>query len=128
MHFHSQLRQDGGVICIKIGGQIHTLHSIANSNFSSNNATVNGGAILLIMHISFNLISWSRESHSVYINNCIFDSNLAENGGAFYLNKVNNLTFSNYSLSNNIRHHTSNISNGGAVAIIIQDISSVIRI
>ena len=124
--FVDNYAQNGGVIYIKVFAQSQTVHSIANSNFSSDIATENGGAILMIWEKHFHSLFLSR-THSVYINNVTFVNNLAENGSALYLRKINNITLINCSLSNNVGHHTSRISKGGAVAI-IQDGSSVIII
>ena len=116
--------QNGGVIQFIIMSR--TVHLIANSRFSNNNATENGGAILAVK-VTTLLWFWFKDtSRSVYIN-VIFDNNFAENGGALYLNKVDNITLIDCSLSNNIGHHASSISKGGAVAI-IQIGSSVINI
>ena len=127
--------QNGGVIYIEIVTWSQTLHSIANSNFSNNNAAENGGAILTVKvtpHTindeALHYIYATPTQHSFYINNVTFDNNLAENGGALYLNKANNITFINCNVNNNIGHHGSNISKGGAVAIIIEGISSAINI
>ena len=125
--FINNYAQNGGVIYIELVTQIQTLHSIANSNFSNNKATENGGAVLTVTVTFLRLHTSFLDYHSVYINNVNFDNNLAENGGALFLTKVYNITFIDCSLSNNVGHHTSNISKGGAVAI-IQEVSSVINI
>ena len=115
--FIKNYAQNGGVIYIEIVGQSQTVHSIANSKFSSNNARKNGGAVLIIRKKLPAIYV-----HFVCINNVTFDNNMAENGGALYMNEMYYITFINCSLSNN-GHHASNISKGGAVAI--QDVFSI---
>ena len=113
------------MIYIKLVTPSQTLHSIANSNFSNNKATENGGAVLTVAVTFVRLHSSFLDYHSVYINNVSFDNNFAENESALFLTKVYNTTFIDCSLSNNVGHHASSISKSGAVAI--QDVSSVIN-
>ena len=118
--------KNGGVIYIELVTRSEASHSIVNSKFSNNNATGNGGAILLSMTAPARF-TFSSHTYYVYLNNVTFDNNLAENGGALYLNKVNYITFINCCLSNNIGHCASHTSEGGALAI-IQGRSPVINI
>ena len=118
--------KNGEVIYIELITWSTTLHAIANSNFSNNNATKSGGAIFIVKETPCFQYS-NQDALSVYINNVTLDNNLAKKGGALYLRKVNNITLTNCSLRNNTAHHASSNSIGGAIAI-IQNVSSFINI
>ena len=121
--FKHNYAQNGGVIYIELVTRSQSLHSIANSKFLNNGATNNGGAIMTVKAEQIFMYD-SQTIHFINMSNVAFDSNFAENGGALFLSKIN-ITVVNCSLTNNSGHQASNISKGGAVAI-MQNVSSII--
>ena len=104
--------QNGGLIFISVSrdsGRI--LHSIVSSVFMNNSAAENGGVLMI-------KTKWTYGPSTVLVENDSLDSNSAKTGGALYLSNVNSITILNCSLTNNFCNSASNISNGGAVAII----------
>ena len=117
---------NGGVIYIALENSRQSLYSVVSSEFINNRAAENGGVLMAVGQTS-SLKDSAPSDNAIVIQNVTLDRNSGKIGGTLYLSKVENITILDCILTNNFGHHVTNISNGGAIAI-MQDVDSVVSI